>query len=138
MVIKIVTDSGADLPEEIVKDLNITVVPLHIMFGVKDYQDGVDIKHSELYRKLVESPVIPTTSTASPGEFANVFRKLIKEGAQSIICINISEKLSKTYGSAVPAQKDLEESKAGACPITVINSENVAMGTGLLVIMAAR
>jgi len=138
MVVKIVTDSGADLPEEVVKELGVTVVPLHVLFGSKDYLDGVDIGRDELYRKLVEGPIMPTTSTASPGEFANVFRELIKEGAEGIICISISGKLSKTYGSAVQAQQDLAESGPGVCPITVIDSENVAMGAGLLVIMAAR
>jgi len=138
MVVKIVTDSGADLPEEVTKDLDITVVPLHFLFGKKDYRDGVDINPDEFYVRLIHGPVHPTTSTASPGEFANVFRRLIREGAKSIICISISSKLSKTYGSAVQAQKDLVGIEAGIRPIAVIDSENIAMGTGLLAIMAAR
>jgi len=135
MVIRIVTDSGADLSEDILKELSISVVPLHILFGSKDFRDGVDIKHEDLYKKLVEGPTIPTTSTASPGEFAAVFHDLIKGGADGIVCISLSEKLSKTYGSAVQAQKMFEESK---CPITVINSEGVAMGMGFLAMLAAR
>ena len=135
MAIRIVTDSGADLPEDILKELGISVVPLHILFGSKDYRDGVDIKHEELYQKLTEGSVIPTTSTASPGEFAAVFYQLIKEGAEGIVCISLSEKLSKTYGSAVQAQKMFEDSK---CPITVVNSEGVAMGMGFLVMLATR
>lgn len=136
MVVKIVTDSGADLSEGIAKDLDIAVVPLHFLFGQEDYRDGIDMSLGEFYRRLIEGPIHPTTSTASPGEFANVFRKLIKEGAEGIICINLSGKLSKTFGSAVQAREDL--AKIEACPITVIDSENVAMSTGLLVMMAAR
>jgi len=136
MVVKIVTDSGADLSEKIAKDLDITVVPLHIIFGQEeDFRDGVDMGHEELYGRIIKGSVIPTTSTASPGEFAEVFKKLIKDGASGIICINVSGKLSKTYGSASDAQELLKNEN---CPITVIDSENVAMGTGFLAVMAAR
>lgn len=138
MVVKIVTDSGSDLSEEITKDLDIAVVPLRVLFGDKDYRDGVDIKHEELYRRLVEGPVIPTTSTASPGEFADVFRKLSQEGAEGIVCIDISEKLSKTYGSALQAKEILETGSEKVCPIEVIDSQSITMSMGLLVMMAAR
>lgn len=139
MAVRVVTDSGVDLPEDIAKDLGIVIVPLHVLFGDEDYLDGVDIKHDELYRKLVEGSVIPTTSTASPGEFDEALRELSRQGARDgIICIDISGKLSKTYGSAVQAKKDFEEIHGKACKIEVIDSEALTMGMGFLVIMAAR
>lgn len=82
MVVKIVTDSGADLPEEIIKDLGIMVVPLHILFGSQDCRDGVDITHDELYRRLIEGPVMPTTSTASPGGVCRGLQKIGARGGQ--------------------------------------------------------
>lgn len=137
MVVRIVTDSGVDLPEAMIKDLGVVIVPLHVLVGEKDYRDGVDIKHDQLYQ-IIEGPVTPTTSTASPGEFNNVFRELAKEGADGIICINISEKLSKTYGSAVQAKEIFETIHGKTCPIEVIDSEVLTMGMGFLVIMAVR
>lgn len=138
MVVKIVTDSGADLPEEIVKDLSIAVVPLHILFGDKDYLDGIDMGTEELYRRLVQGPVIPTTSTAAPGEFTEVFRKLAEEGAHGIVCISITGKLSKTYGSAVQGKDLFEASHRKICKVAVIDSQAVTMGMGLLVMLAAQ
>jgi len=138
MVIRIVTDSGADLSEEIVKDLNITVVPLHVLFGDKDYLDEVDITKEELYQRLVQGPIHPTTSTAAPGEFIEVFRKLAAEGADGIICISITGKLSKTYGSAVQGKDIFEASQGKTCKVAVIDSQAITMGIGLLVILAAK
>lgn len=135
MVVKIVTDSGADLPKELAKDLGITVVPLHVLFGDKDYRDGIDIEHEELYRRLLEGSVWPTTSTASPGEFCDVFRKLAEERLEGIVCISLSGKLSKTYGSAVQAKELLGKD---ICPIEIIDSEMVTMGMGFLAMLAAR
>lgn len=82
MEIRIVTDSGADLPADLAKELGIEVVPLRILFGDKDYRDGIDIDIGELYERLEKGPVHPTTSTPSPGEFANAYSRLIKEGGK--------------------------------------------------------
>jgi DegV family protein with EDD domain len=135
--IVIVTDSGADIPKEITKDLGIIVVPLHIIFGKQDFLDGFDIKEDELYRRLKEGPIYPTTSTASPGEFVQVYREIIANGAESIISIHITSKLSKTHSSAVQAG-EIMKNEGTKCAITVIDSEAVTLGMGLLVMMAAK
>jgi DegV family protein with EDD domain len=132
MVIKIVTDSTADLPQALADELGITLVPLYVLFGNKPYRDRVDISDAEFYERLLHSPVHPTTSQPSPQDFADVYRKVSKD-AEGIISIHISSKLSGTCNSALQG-KELAATK---CPIEVIDSEMVSMGLGLIAIGAA-
>jgi DegV family protein with EDD domain len=132
MTIKIVTDSTADLIPELIKELDITVVPEYVRFGKEVYRDRVDISEDEFYRRLLHDPVHPNTTQPSPQDFADVYRKLSQE-ADGIISIHLSSKLSGTYNSALQG-KELVEKK---CPIEVIDSEMVTMGLGLLVIAAS-
>lgn len=101
--IRFVTDSTADLPKEIVKKYNITVVPLKVRFGEETFRDYVDISPDEFYRCLRESKDLPTTSQPSPGEFVEAYKPLIEEGAE-ILSIHIASALSGTYQSATIAK----------------------------------
>ena len=76
MAVKIVTDSTSDLTHEIISELDITVVPLYVHFGDKTYRDGVDLSTEEFYQKLTQSKILPTTSSVSPGYFAEVYDSL--------------------------------------------------------------
>lgn len=67
-MVKMVTDSASDLTPEVIKDLEITVVPLHIQFGNETYKDRVDLSPEEFYDKLQHSSVLPFTSAPSPGK----------------------------------------------------------------------
>ena len=133
MPVKVVTDSTSDLPAEAARELGITVVPLYVRFGTESYRDGVDLTADEFYRKLANSPTLPTTSTPPPGVFAEVYSKLAEE-TDEILTIVISSKLSGTYQSATNAKSMV----TNRCRIEVIDSQNVAMGFGLLVIAAAQ
>lgn len=79
MAVKIVTDSGSDISPELAQELGITVVPLYLYFGEEAYRDGVDITPDQFYHKLETSPIHPTTSAPSPGDFAEVYEKLAQE-----------------------------------------------------------
>jgi DegV family protein with EDD domain len=131
MRFKIVTDSTADLPPELAKELNITVVPLYVRFGDKVYRDRVDISEDEFYERLLHDPIHPSTSQPAPQDFVEVYQKLSKE-ADGIISIHLSSKLSGTYDSALQG-KEMVESE---CPIEVIDSQLVTMGLGQLAIVA--
>jgi len=100
MTVKVVTDSCSDLSPEVAQELGITVVPVYLRFGEKAYRDGVDIVQDEFYRKLVESPIHPTTSQPSPADFADAYQKLSGE-TEGIISIQVTGKLSGTYESAL-------------------------------------
>lgn len=132
MVVKIVTDSGADLPAELVQELGITVVPLYLRFGEEVFRDQVDISADEFYKRLLHDPVHPSTTQPTPQDFVNAYQKLSKE-ADGIVSIHISSKLSGTLNSATQAKGLIEK----GCPIELVDSESVSMGLGLMSIAAA-
>lgn len=132
MAIKILTDSVADVPEQIAKELGIEVMPLTVNFEDGSYKDGIEITKDKFYDKLSKAQKLPTTSQITPGEFINVFQGFIKEGHE-VISILMSSRLSGTYNSAVTAKEHLDNER-----ITIIDSELVTFPQGLLVIEAAR
>ena len=74
MTVKIITDSCCDIPVELAKKLNITVVPVHIHFGTKDYLDGIDIVPNDFFKMLASSESFPTTSQPSVGQYIEQFK----------------------------------------------------------------
>jgi DegV family protein with EDD domain len=133
MPVKVVTDSSADLPEELVKELGITVVPLYVRFGEEVHRDRVTISEDEFYRRLESDPIHPTTIQPGPQDFLEVYQNECA-GADGIVSIHISGKLSGTVNSALMARDMLEN----GCPVEVVDSLAVTMGLGLVVIAAAR
>ena len=133
MVIKIVTDSGADLPTALTEELDVTVVPVYLRFGKEVYRDRVDISEDEFYQRLLKDPVHPNTTQPSPQDFASVYDKLSQE-ADSIISIHITSKLSGTYNSAVQGKKMV----SNKCHIEVVDSLSLSIGVGLMVILASK
>jgi DegV family protein with EDD domain len=133
MAVKIVTDSTADLPPQLAKELGITVLPIYVRFGDEVYLDRVDITEDEFYQRLEHDPVHPSTVQPGPQDFLVVYRKLSAK-ADGIVSIHISSKLSGTCNSALMAK----EMMAGKCPIEVIDTHSVSMGLGLIVIAAAQ
>lgn len=130
--VRIVTDSTADIPKEIVEELGILVVPLKIHFGGEVYRDGADIKTVEFIERLNTDQIQPTTSQPSPGEFVALYEQLISRN-ETIISIHLSGKLSGTVQSARTAKTMLDSKD-----IYIIDSNTVSMGLGLLVMAAAR
>jgi fatty acid kinase fatty acid binding subunit len=133
MAVKVVTDSSSDVPDDLARELSITIVPIYVIFGEKVYRDRVDIDVDEFYRRLIHSPVQPTTSVPSPQDFADAYNRLAAE-TDEIISIHVTSKLSGTYNSAL-AGIQLVGKK---CRIEVIDSMSFSMGLGLSVIAAAR
>ena len=126
MKVRLIVDSTADLIPDLKNKL--TVVPLTVHFGNEEYIDGVTITHKEFYEKLVESDVLPSTSQATPAAFEKVFEEVSKAG-ESAVVITLSAKLSGTYQSAMIAAESYEN-------IYVVDSDSVAIGTGILVELA--
>lgn len=133
MAIKVVTDSSADLPAQLAKELGITVVPLYVRFGEEVLRDRVDISEDEFYQRLLHDPVHPSTIQPTPQDFADVYQKLSKE-ADGIISIHISSKLSGTCSSALQGKELVKK----GCPIEVVDSQMTTMGLGLPAIEAAK
>jgi DegV family protein with EDD domain len=132
-MVKIVTDSCSDITPQLAQELGITVVPLYVQFGNETYRDNIDLSTEEFYRKLETSKMLPTTSTAIPVSFAELFTKLAEE-TNEILTITVSETFSATYVVALQG-KDMVSKD---CRIEVIDSKSGAGGEMLLVISAAK
>ncbi len=134
MIVKIVTDSAADLPLQLVKELDISVVPVYVRFGGKVYRDGVDIGPDEFYAKLISGSVPPFTSAPSAGDFAKVYTD-VASSTDEIVSIHITRRHSSTYDAALLGRQMVEKK---GCRIEVIDSQGVTMWQGLVVLAAAR
>jgi DegV family protein with EDD domain len=132
--VKIVTDSIADIPAEMLRDLDIEVVPMYIHFGDETYRDGTDIDNEAFYRLLGEHDVPPTTSAPATIVFEQTFRRLARTH-DSIISIHVSGHLSIAFKAAAQAREKLPPSLAH---IDVVDTHSASLGLGLTVIAAAR
>lgn len=132
--VAIVTDSTAYLPEESLKQYNITVVPLSVIWGDEIYRDGVDILPSEFYKRLAGSKLMPSTSQVTPAAFQTVFQALIEQGFD-VLGIFVSSKISGTFQSAIQAREMLSNAEE---KIAVLDSLWTTMAMGWPVLTAAR
>ena len=129
MSVRIIADSTADVDVSVKN--RIMVVPLTVHFGDEEYIDGVTITHKEFYEKLIESDVLPSTSQATPAVFTEVFEKVAEAGDTAVV-LTIASKLSGTYQSAVIAAEEHPDR------IFVVDTQTVAIGSGILVELALR
>ena len=128
MAVRIVTDSGIDLPGG--SDPRLTVVPLGITFGTTTYADGVDLTNDRFYEMLIESDELPKTSQATPFAYHEVLAPICAAGDEAVV-ITLSSKLSGTYQSAVTAASEFDG-------VYVVDSKNVTIGQSILVQHALR
>jgi DegV family protein with EDD domain len=134
MTVRIVTDSSCDLTPAEADELGIEVVPLTIRFGDDEYTDREQLSPQEFYEKMAASAQLPETAAPSPGAFDERFRKLHAEGADGVVCINISRALSATGEAAQQAARAL----AGEIDVRAIDSKSITSGLGTIVLRAAR
>jgi DegV family protein with EDD domain len=132
-MVKIVTDSLSDITSDIAQEWGITVVPLTVLFGHEAYLDRVTITTDEFYRRLINGAVWPTTTQPTPKAFADVYDKLAAE-TDEILVITVSSKLSGTFQSATGGKALMSKQ----CRVEVVDSQNVAMALGLVVLAAAK
>jgi len=130
--VALLTDSSAYIPQELIEDLNISVVPLTLHWDDKSYYDGVDIQAEEFYTRLAKSSTIPITSQPTVKQFEDAFDKLLKEG-YDVLALLISSGISGTVGSAMQAKKNFPDAS-----IEIVDSQLVSMALGFMVLEAAR
>jgi DegV family protein with EDD domain len=133
MRIRIVTDSTCDLPPAMITEYGITAVPLYVNIGDQSYLDGRDLSRQEFYRNLPAYESSPTTAAPSLGMFRQAYQRLADEGATEVLSIHISISLSAVVDVARVAARE-EDSVA----VTVFDSRQLSMGTGFLVLAAAK
>jgi DegV family protein with EDD domain len=127
----VVTDSTADLPDEWRARYDIEVVPLKVLFGKETFRDGVDMSNEQFFERLAASTTLPTTSAPSPGEFAEVYRRLAADH-DGCISIHIGAQLSATAEAARVGAATLEGFK-----VEVVDTQSVSMPVAFLCRIAA-
>lgn len=130
--VAVVVDSTAYIPEELVKQYNLHIIPLHVNWAGESLRDNVDITADEFYAKLGQAKEMPTTSQPSAGEFFDFYSE-VAQTAESIVSVHISSELSGTIASAHAAAKLMED-----FPIEIVDSRSTSMGLGFMALAAAR
>ncbi|MFI5273515.1 MAG: DegV family protein [Ktedonobacterales bacterium] len=129
MTVRILVDSTADIPPERARELDITVVPLTVLFGDESFRDGVDLDGTAFYARLAKSSVTPTTSTPPPSLFEEQYRQLAQAGATGVLAMHIGSGLSATYSVSHGAAQVV--SAETGMPIEVLDTGTVSGGFGL-------
>lgn len=127
----IVTDSTADLPDAWREQYGIEVVPLKVLFGKESFRDRVDMTDDQFFARLAASSSLPTTSAPSPGEFADVYRRLA-EKHDGCISIHIGQQLSATAEAARVGASSVDGFR-----VEVVDSQTVSMPIAFLCRIAA-
>jgi DegV family protein with EDD domain len=121
-------DSTADISHDRAQKLNITVVPLLVLFGDQEYRDGIDLTPEAFYQKLSSTSVSPTTSAPSPGAFEAAYRETLQT-ADSVLALNLASQLSATHNNSVRAA-EVVSAETGK-RIEVIDTGTVSGGFGM-------
>lgn len=126
-MVNILTDSTADLGQELTRDYQIRTIPLYVNLAEKTWRDGIDVDTEALFAFVETSGQLPKTSAPTVADFLDAFTQ-----AGECVYIGISSQLSATHENARLAFAQLSD-----CPIQIIDSRNLSTGIGLLVLKAA-
>lgn len=121
----LVVDSTADLPDELARDPNLTLVPLTVFFGDEAFLDWVELKPDKFYEKLVSASRLPTTSQPPPGVWVDLYRRL-RERYERVYSVHLSAEFSGTCETARAAAREVDG-------VTVVDSRLATGGIALLV-----
>ncbi len=133
MKIAVITDTDSSLSPKIAAQYGIRQVPITVHFGEEMFRTGIDIDDRLLFEKVDALNKLPTTSAPSPGAFIEAFQAAFQDGADAIICICVSGKVSATYASAVTACEHFPDRT-----IKVVDSLTLSLGEGFIAIEAAQ
>jgi DegV family protein with EDD domain len=129
--VAIVTDSSADLPDSVLDEHGIALVPLQVVFGNSTFRDRVELKPQDFYRRLREASALPTTSQPAPAAFIQAFRDAQQE-AHEVVAVLLGSKLSGTFGSAQAAIRAGE-----LTDVHLVDTRLASLGVGLLALRGA-
>ena len=135
--VAVVTDSVAQVPPRAASVLGITVVPMKLVLGDQEYRDGIDITPAELYRRMREEKVLPRTSSPSVGDYLGAFTGLLRDGAEGIVCLTPSSRLTMAHSAARLAA----EMAVAAFPdrrVEVVDTRIAAYAQGFVALRAAQ
>ncbi|MEN8242194.1 MAG: DegV family protein, partial [Chloroflexota bacterium] len=130
--ITILTDSTAYLPEKLIKEYGIEVIPLNVIWEGTNYLDNVDISSEEFYTRIKTAKELPTTSQPSVGAFKEYYDRIAKD-SDGIVAVLLANKLSGTIASATGAKELME-----GFPIEIVDTKTTTGGLALVVVEAAK
>ena len=131
--VQIVTDSSCDLPEEVIAELNIQIVPLKIRFGETEFVDRFELSTDQFWDKCQSMDELPSTAAPAPGAFVEQFEEAASQGASGVVAIVLSGELSATIEAAQQAALMVKDK----IEVKVVDSRTVTMGLGSIVVGAA-
>lgn len=132
MTLKIVTDSACDVPPDLAEQLDITVIPVYINIGEQSYLEGQELTRAEFYQNLPDYDPYPGTAAPAVGAFTEVYERLTREGATAILSLHLADSLSATLNAA-----RLGAEAADSAPVTLFDTQQITLGAGLQVLLAA-
>lgn len=130
-MVKIISDSTCDLSRELLEKYDISIVPLHILLGAEEFEDGLGIKPEDIYKWSDENKSTPKTSAPSIERAIEIIKPFTDEGRE-VICFSISSSMSTSGNVMKLAAEELDAENL----VTVIDSANLSTGIGLLVLEA--
>jgi DegV family protein with EDD domain len=128
-VVAVVADSAANLPEDAARELGIEIVPMYLKLGQAVYRDGIDLTPADFYRRLVQHREAASTSTPSPGDFLEAFRRT---GQKDVVCVTVSSGMSASHQEATLAAQRFDGR------VEVVDSLSASMAEGFVALEAAR
>ena len=134
--VAVIADGTCCLPADLVRTLDIKLVPLLIWHKDRSYKDGIEITPAEVYKIMRRREEMPTTSTPSPGDFMEAYRQASLK-TENVICITLTSRQSKVFDSALLARALIEDDLSDTS-IEIVDSRAVAGALGFVVLAAAR
>jgi len=128
----VITDSAADLPDSAMEEFDIHVVPLRVQFGNVSYLDKVGMTPQQFFEELKTNPELPRTSQPAPGDYRRMY-DFLSSHFEHVFCISLMRDLSGTWQAAMNAAERARKPDS----ITVIDSQSVSLGQGLVALHAA-
>jgi DegV family protein with EDD domain len=134
----VVADTAASIPEDLIQQYGIGMVPLITVFEDKSYRDGIDLQEaSQLFELVYKADKFPSSSAPPPADYLDVYRKLAQNKAEAILSITISSDLSACFDVATQT-KEMAENELPGVKVEVFDSRTTVGGFGLVVLAAAR
>ena len=130
--VAVVTDSAADLPEPVLEELDMHVVPARVHFGTRSYLDKVGLSPDEFFQLLADSPAHPKTSQPPPGDFRRAF-EFLGSHYEAVVYVGLMSRVSGTFQSAETAAARART----RAKILTLDSGTAALGQGLIAMRAA-
>ena len=135
-MVRVIADSCASIPDKLVEQLHIEIVPYYMHRGVETLRDLVDVKRKEFFDWLAQADRVPQTANPGPGDYLEAFRKVAGK-AREIVTVHMTSRGSGAYQSALAA-KEMAREMMPDLKIEVVDTLQVAMVHGWAAVEAAR